>query len=99
MGEVIIPPLNANAPADTCTMAIDVGTIPDNYPDAGMFIVTVQVHPFDDIGAANRLAEDFRNFLQKRYGIEMEDKTVEIEGEVVPQSVIDQPGKIEGENR
>lgn len=71
-------PVDSVRPAlfDTSTdhqvsISLDIGIIPQGYPNVGQWIVTIQAHPLPDQRAANQVALMLKDAIEARLQIKL----------------------------
>ena len=58
-------------PTEQCSVSLDYGRIPFGYPNAGDFVVTLQIHPLPDEKAARVTAEAVAQAVGSRLGVKI----------------------------
>lgn len=59
----------ADDPKPQKTVSLDIGLIPDGFPGAGEYVVTLQVHPFPAEKDAEDVANAVRDAINSKLGV------------------------------
>lgn len=70
MTELIVPKFDT-APDQQVSVSLDIGIVPQGYPGAGKYIVTIQAWPLPDRKSAQVTADALREAIDSRLGIKM----------------------------
>jgi hypothetical protein len=68
----LIRPLYDTPTGQQVSVSLDVGIIPQDYPHAGRYIVTIQAWPLPTMREAQMIAAALREAINARLGIKME---------------------------
>ena len=68
------PVLYDTATDSQLSISLDIGKIPEGYPDRGQWVITLQAMPFRHLHHAQAVCEAIRDAVQSRLGIRFGEK-------------------------